>query len=265
MLNRILRILGVVLGVAAVFVLLVAAAATSGEAVLKRVLVSIDYAGENFFIEADEVKQTVFDLGYIQDSSKLNSINQSNIERIITNHAFIEDAEVYKELNGDLHIDVKVRKPLLRVFNDAGSSVYIDRFGVIMPLSDKYTARAPVANGSLSLSLHPFIGKNINELKDMVDHPETALLEDIFSIALTISQDEFWSAQFNQIYVNHLSEIELIPRVGDHRVLIGNATDLDKKLNKLWHFYEKGLSKTGWNEYEIINLKYANQVVCTKR
>ena len=46
--------------------------------------------------------------------------------------------------------------------------------------------------------------------------------------------------------------------------MIGDAEDLDKKLYKLRLFYAEGLNKTGWNEYKVINLKYANQVVCTK-
>jgi hypothetical protein len=31
-------------------------------------------------------------------------------------------------------------------------------------------------------------------------------------------------------------------------------------------FYTEGLNKTdGWNKYSIINIKYKNQVVCTKK
>ena len=48
-------------------------------------------------------------------------------------------------------------------------------------------------------------------------------------------------------------------------IVIGEVYNLESKFNKLMLFYEEGLSKTGWNEYKTINLKYKDQVVCTKR
>jgi cell division protein FtsQ len=262
---KVLRVTGLVVSIAALFVLLVAAVKTSNDAVLKDVIVNIDYSGENFFLEETDLVDAVYDLGYHKDSTKLNQIDPGQIEYMMTNQAFVEDAEVYKELNGDLHVQVTVRKPIVRVFNDLGASVYIDRMGYIMPLSSHFTARTPIANGEVTIMLQQYIGRNVAELADLTEHPDAALLEEIYHLASAVSMDEFWSAQFNQIYVAANGELELIPRVGDHRILIGNTRDLDKKLNKLWQFYEKGLKRTGWNEYETINLKYANQVVCTKR
>lgn len=262
--TKIIRISGITLGVGSLFVLLVAAVTTSNDAVLKRVLVDIDYGGENYFVERDEIEEAVFDLGYIPDSTRINSIDPGHIEYLITNQAFIESSEVYKELNGDLHVDVVVRKPIVRVYNDLGTSVYIDRHGMIMPLSSHFTARTPIANGNITLMLHSFIGRHIDELPELTQHPDSKLIKEIFKTAQIIAKEDFYSAQFNQFYVTREGEIELIPRVGDHRVIIGDSKDLERKLKKLWHFYDKGLSKTGWNEYETINLKYANQVVCTK-
>jgi len=262
--SKFFKISGAVLGVSALFVLLVAAVSTSQNARLEHVVVNIDFAGENFFIDQKEIEETVFDLGYSIDSTFLRDINPSNLEILLENNAFIQRAEVYYELNGTLHLDVVARKPVVRVFNDLGISVYIDDEGSIMPLSSKYTARVPVANGNITLMLHQFIGKNISELAELTNHPDAAVLADIFNVASTCSQSKFWSAQISQLYVNRQKEIELIPRVGDHHILIGNSNDLEKKLNKLKLFYAKGLDKTGWNEYKTINLKYANQVVCTK-
>ncbi len=262
--SRLFKISGAVLGVVALFVLLVAAVSTTNDTRLKQVVVKIDFVGENFFIDQKEIEENVFDLGYRIDSTRLIEINPSNLELLIENNAFIEAAEVYSELNGTLHLDVTARKPIVRVYNDLGISVYIDHEGAIMPLSSKYTASVPIASGNITLMLHQYIGKNISELAGVTDHPDAKLLEHIYNVASTCSKSEFWSSQINQLYINRQKEIELIPRVGDHHILIGNSIDLDKKLNKLKYFYSEGLNKTGWNEYKIINLKYANQVVCTK-
>jgi cell division protein FtsQ len=52
--------------------------------------------------------------------------------------------------------------------------------------------------------------------------------------------------------------------VGNHRILLGQIEYYRENLEKLKLFYEKGLNQMGWNQYSIINLKYKNQVVCTK-
>lgn len=262
--SKILYISGWTIGLLALFVLLVAAVSASQQTIFKEILVKIDHGNENYFIDESEVKETVSDLGYENGLTALREVDPRKIEHILENNAFIEDAQVYKQLNGILHVDVKVRQPILRIFNTKGKSIYIDQDGVFMPLSYKYYARTPIANGNISIDLNQIVGLSVNDLNNQIDHPETKILADLFTVASTCAHSKFWKAQFNQFYVNSAKEIELIPRVGDHQVLIGSTQDLDKKLYKLKLFYDEGLSKTGWNEYKIINLKYANQVVCTK-
>jgi len=262
--NKAVNIAGWIIGVTCLFVLLGAAHTSSSDTVLHQVKVDIDFGDENYFINAAQVEEIVGDLGYETDSTRMDDIDPGRIEHLLENNAYIRDAEVYKELNGRLDVDVKVRQPIMRVYNLSGQSMYVDDQGVFMPLSNRYAARAPVVNGLLTIDLNPLIGTDILQLPEVSKHKDAELLAQVFEIVNTCRKDAFWKAQFNQVYVNQDRELELIPRVGDHRILVGNAQNIDKKLNKLRIFYEKGLNKTGWNEYKTINLKYANQVVCTK-
>jgi cell division protein FtsQ len=52
--------------------------------------------------------------------------------------------------------------------------------------------------------------------------------------------------------------------VGNHKIILGDCSDLEQKFKKLFAFYKDGLNKIGWNTYKTINLKYKNQVVCTR-
>jgi cell division protein FtsQ len=52
--------------------------------------------------------------------------------------------------------------------------------------------------------------------------------------------------------------------MGQHKIVIGKSSDLKKKITKLKAFYKHGLEEIGWDKYKILNLKYENQVVCTK-
>jgi cell division protein FtsQ len=80
------------------------------------------------------------------------------------------------------------------------------------------------------------------------------------------SNNEFWNATVQQLYVNANGEIEFIPRIGNHTVILGDDQLLESKFNKLLLFYQEGMNKKGgWNQYSTINLKFKNQVVCTKK
>ena len=57
---------------------------------------------------------------------------------------------------------------------------------------------------------------------------------------------------------------ELVPRTGSHTVIFGSPDDAEEKLAKLLTFYRRGLRNIGWEEYRTINVKYKEQVVCTK-
>ena len=67
-----------------------------------------------------------------------------------------------------------------------------------------------------------------------------------------------------QLYVNEYHDIELVPRVGDQRIILGNADSLERKFEKLLLFYRKIVPKTGINAYESVNLKFAGQIICER-
>lgn len=227
--------------------------------------VKIDHEDENFFVDEADIQTLLLDRGDTLVGQSLSSINYEELEQLIMKNPVIEDAEVYADLHGKLNVKVKQRTPLVRVFNNLGESFYIDEYGQLMPLSEKFTSRVIVANGFIKDSYHNAYAANLNEVANVDSLSKTTLLDDIYLIAKRFENDEFWSAQIQQIYVDENQEIVLIPRVGNHKIVIGDRDNLERKLNKLMIFYKEGLNKTGWNQYSVINLKYKNQVVCTKR
>ncbi len=83
-----------------------------------------------------------------------------------------------------------------------------------------------------------------------------------------VEKDDFWRSEIVQIVVakgpDGAPEIELVPRTGSHTVIFGSPDDAEEKLAKLLTFYRRGLRNIGWEEYRTINVKYKEQVVCTK-
>ena len=225
--------------------------------------IRIDNSNGNFFVEEEDIFSMVYHEMDTILGRPISAIEAERLEHKINNHPSVSNAEVYKTIDGKLQVEVFQRTPIVRIFSTNGDSYYLDSTGKVMPPSDKYTSRVFVANGFINDPFKKVSHLNARTLADSIQ--KSVMIDDIFNMAEFIRTDPLWNAQIEQLYVNKELEIELIPRVGNHRIVVGDATNIKIKLDKLKVFYEKGLSKTGWNEYSVINLKFANQVVCKKR
>ena len=261
--NKVLNIvLWSLLGLS-VLVLLGFVSHSKNDRLCKGININIDPSSGNFFVNEDDITDMVFHELDSVVGKEIANIPSEKLEFKIKNHPSIANAEAYKTIDGYLNIEVEQRNPIVRVFNLKGESFYIDNTGKLMPPSASYTSRVLIANGFIFDSYAALSQENARKVSDSIRN--RTYIDDIFSFADYISANKFWAAQIEQLYVNKDFEIELIPRVGNHRIVFGDAVSLEEKFEKLKVFYIKGLNKTGWNEYSIINLKYADQVVCTKR
>jgi len=227
---------------------------------IQKPIINIDYETENRFIDEQDILADIINK---EDTSSMlmGTINVNALEKRIKNNSAIKSAEVYTTINGDLIVDVKQRRPIVRIFS-GNDTYYMDEFGSLMPISDKYTSRLLVVNGYLNEPHAKRYKLNYAHIEDTLK--TKTLLDDIYELSKFIDESEFWKAQIEQVYVNKDLEFELIPKVGNHKIVFGSIENLAGKFEKLMIFYKKGLSKMGWNEYSSINLKYKNQVVCTK-
>lgn len=226
--------------------------------------IDINHDDGNYFVEKSDVESIIYNTGDSVINQPISKIKIDYLEKLINNHPAIADAQVYKSIDGQLHVKVQQRFPIVRVFNAKNESYYIDQQGGFMPLSDKYAARVIVANGHIFAGSEMFNKINVTDLMRADSVAKKTNIDDVYLLAKYINDDNWRKAQFQQIYIDERGDIELIPNVGDHRIILGDLSDLDEKMEKLKVFYLEGLSKTGWNEYKTINLKYKNQVVCTK-
>jgi cell division protein FtsQ len=215
--------------------------------------VKVILPGNQFFIERAEVDEILASKNGLLIGRRLHNINLQNLEDRLRANPYIEYANVFADMNGVINAEIKQRVPVLRVFNLAGQDYYVDQNGLKIPLSDHFTARVLVVNGEIA---EGFSGK--------VDTLRTDLLKDLFKVANYISQDSLWNDQFVQMYVNAKKEIELVPRVGKQKIIIGDANLLDDKFRRLWVFYKKAIPHVGWDTYSSINLKFSGQIVCEK-
>ena len=173
----------------------------------------------------------------------LSSIKCGDIENRLEKVPFIEGATCYKTFNGDIQINVRQRLPVLRVMGQNGDNYFIDANGKIMP-QVSYPANLVIATGNIS---KPFATKYLTR------------------IGRFLQGSAFWNNQIEQINVTDDHQLELIPRVGDNVIFLGDPVNTMAKLERLNIFYNKVLSVVGWGKYSEINLEYSNQIICTKK
>ncbi|MFP5081132.1 cell division protein FtsQ/DivIB [Pedobacter sp. JCM 36344] len=209
--------------------------------------------GADNFIEREEIDAILVQSQGKLIGRQLEHINLEEIEKSIKANPYIAFATVYADMDGVIHIEIQQRQPILRVINSNDQDYYIDRNGLKMPVSANFTANVLVANGRI---MEHFSGK--------VDTLITKLAGDLYKTALYIKKDTIWDAQIEQLYVNERNDIELIPRVGIQKIILGTADSLDIKMMNLLAFYKQAMPKVGWDTYKTINIKYTNQIVCEK-
>lgn len=228
--------------------------------------ITIQQDEENSFVQPQDVQELIVERGDSVIGQPASTLNVPELENALNSHAAIAKAEVYVTINGEVKVDVIQRKPIVRIIDKYNDSYYIDTEGRLMPLSDKYTARVLVANGNFRNPYNVYYKYTINEIEADSNLRKSTLVDDLFELAKYITADEFWKAQIEQVYVNADNELELIPRVGNQRIILGDITEMDQKFKKLLIFYRQGLNPTGWwNKYSVINLKFKNQIVCTRK
>lgn len=162
----------------------------------------------------------------------------------------IEDVAVFTNVGdngvksfGTLVVKIIQRHPIFRVVGQ-GASFYMDKYGKLIEWTPRYTPRVLIVGGIVS-----------------VDFARKKLLP----LVVYLNNDPFLSAQIDQVYVNAIGELSMVPRVGEQLILFGGPDDFQVKFRNLKALYTEGFKNGGWGRYKTINVEFRNQVVCTKK
>ncbi len=214
-------------------------------------LVRIDSVDENKFVTEAEVVSMVTEIRNADSTnSPVGFVNLKDLELRLQAYSFIAECQVSRDLQGNLIVDVKQRKPIARVTGHKGGGFYIASNGGKMPLSSRFTARVPILTGAGADSL--YTGDKLTKAHGIAMYEFLAYLE----------KDPFWKAQIAQVDVDKYGNVTLFPQVGNQTIELGLLTDFELKLKKLKLFYEQIIPAKGWDAYHRVKLDYENQIVC---
>ncbi|WP_267740245.1 cell division protein FtsQ/DivIB [Myroides injenensis] len=169
-------------------------------------------------------------------------LDLNNLENALLKNELVRDADVYVTVDGKLKVDVWQKTAIGRVITD-NESYYLDDNGKKMPLSSNYTERVPLVTGVITKA-------NEGELMKMLK---------------VLNNDEFLKKDITGVTIKGDETIMLFSRTNKYDILFGTFDEMERKLANYKAFVQYGFKeKVDFDNYKTINLKFTQQVVCTK-
>lgn len=229
----------------------------TSKTICQKVDIDIQDKTTNGFLSAADIKARLEHDKLYPYMKPLAHVDTRRIEETLRESPFVKSAQCYKTQDGNVVITLTQRMPMLRIKTNK-DDYYLDDNHKVMRPSSAYTSDLIIATGNISR----WYAQNY-----------------IAYLGAALMASDLWRNQIVQINVLPNHGVELVPRVGDHIIYIGQlpetkwvnkreelVTDyVNKKMRRLEKFYKYGLSQAGWNKYSYINLEFDNQIICKKR
>ncbi len=204
--------------------------------------VDIIFADNEAFITRDKVnKLLIQNYGSVTGIRK-DRLDLNSVEKTLDSDPMIDKAEVFTTVDGRLEAVVRQRKPVARIYN-GGISYYIDSKGRQMPLSENYTARVPIVTGEI----------------------DSADKDRLHGLLRYINEDEFLKKNIIGVEVYANGGMRMRSRGYEYDIMFGRPINIEKKFNNYKAFLQEAVKDTLIEQYKTINLKFTQQVVCTKK
>ncbi|RAV30688.1 cell division protein FtsQ/DivIB [Sinomicrobium soli] len=196
--------------------------------------------GDNLFVTHQAVNKLLIQNADTVPDIPKEKLVLNKLEGILNSDEMIQEAQVYMTVNGQLGARIKQREPIARVTGK--TSYYIDRQGKRMPLSPVHAVRVPLVTGTV----------------------DEDVLEEVYTLVKYIDGDAFLNRNITGIH-REVSGYKLRMRADDFTVILGETDHLEQKVVNFKAFYHKALKDHSLDKYKQIDLRFNNQVVCTKK
>ncbi|MBO6026896.1 MAG: hypothetical protein J6P73_06575 [Bacteroidales bacterium] len=258
MVKKILKIVLWVITGAALIALFIFGRKWYLETPLKGITFELEREHSNGFVQKDSVVSYAKAICHLDYSAAISTVNLTKIQQLLSGNPWIENSSAYIGLNDTLTLKAKEYEPVLRVYNTEKQSVYITDEGIIFPSSPNYSPRVIIASGNFTFPA-PRKYSNVSD----TTYSRTGLGEAL-AIAQAINADPFLTGNIGQIYKDENNEYELMVNNLSAKVILGHTDALHDKLSRLAILLGQYSGTEELKAFKTLNLKYKNQIVCTK-
>jgi len=249
--NKILNVLKVVVLVSLIFGSIGLVEKQYSARVCTAINVKIDNQYQNYFINEGDVIDLITRGGENRIvGESFDNLNLTEIEKELLSTKFISNAEVYKDIEGELVISINQSRPIARLLSGKMNDRYISDKGEVLPLSKRYTARVVLIDGAFA------------DNAKLYDLKQTEQGNELMNLLNFIENDPFWKAQIAQMTIDKRGNIKMQTQVSKQIVEFGKPVDIEQKFMRLKIFYKDILPAKGWNSYNRVSVKFKDQIVC---
>ncbi|MBR1769660.1 MAG: hypothetical protein IJ748_04300 [Bacteroidales bacterium] len=220
---------------------------------IKSVEVNIIYPTKDRIILKQEIENDLTKHFGVFTKQKRKQIEVNTVKLYLEDKNFVEQASVSISITGVLKISVTQRSAIARVYNRRNETFYIDKNMCILKSENGKAADVVVVSGNIT-----------DTVKSTIDSVKNKQMFEIFTLATLINNDSILKYQIDQI-VRKDTDYILIPKIGEYDIALGGKTDWEDELIRLHYLYKKAFIKNGWEKYSHIDLRFKNQVVCTRK
>lgn len=217
---------------------------TASERLCRGVFIQVIDSAKQKFVTVDELKKELGRLPLTARRSFVESINTDSIECRLRVIDKIESVNVKRLTDGTIHIIVEPMRPVARVF-DGDQSYYINKDGKSISAEARYHVDVPVIAGNFNDSL--FTAKSLLPLLDY------------------IGKSERWSKLVTMVKADSPRDVLIIPAIRGLVFNLGDTEGLPGKFARLERMMAEVLPSKGWSHYDTLSVKWAGQVVATRR
>jgi cell division protein FtsQ len=189
-----------------------------------------------YFVDEKDIREIV---KKENPSGKVGNLNIPSLEKKINALPAVDSANVYLNLNGKLNLDIRQRVPVFRL-NKEGKDFYVDEKGIEFPISRTYSHPCMLVTGNVK----PEEYQKLAELVEKIDKDDFSKK---FFIGISKNKDSY----------------SLLTSEGNYKVEIGDLENIDFKVKGFKTFVEKYLVYQDPQKYNMVSVKYQNQIVTT--
>lgn len=232
---------------------------------IERVDIIISYGKSDTIITVGTLtKDLNAKFGDFKNKERKN-VEGKDVEEFLMKNQYLEDVQVFQNLKGILKIEIKQSEPLVRIHTIRNQEYYIDKRGKIIEILGSDITDVVVANGFIDINSKILDKRVVDTIKiqDKIGFEKS--LSNIYLIAQKLHNDSILNYQIDQIYLSKDGSYELIPKIGNYLIRINENEDLETQFTKLSYLYKDGFSRIGWDNYSVVDLRFRNQVVCSKK
>lgn len=230
--------------------------------------VNINDSSSVGFINRRDIMQKVSGFNLKQGITPMKDVPYAAIEVLFKNNPYINSAEVYGDVLGRVTIEVEQFTPRMRIIDSDGISYFVDDAYKVVQQRHYINLQLPVITQSGDVIPVKYLAqRNVRDSLNKRERLARARIDLLNDFIEKLEGDDLWKELFAQVNIGANEDVELVPRIGSHLVILCNIDSLassEKYFDKMAKFYKSQTNNGVWTLYSKVNFKYEGQVVCKK-